>query len=306
MNPQSRARVVARLLNNRLGIFLALFAAATLSQPQVTRAAEAVRTAPDIEVFSLEECPYCAAAAGFLEELRRERPTLRIEIHDIGADPAARRRLHDLAAAHGEQRPGVPAFLVRGRLIIGFGGASTTGAQIRSLLDDPPALAPSGRAEAAEEGVVVPVLGWVSAERLGLVVFTVVLGLVDGLNPCAMWVLLFVLSLLVNLRDRLRMLAVAGTFVIVSGLAYFAFMAAWLNVFLLPARPGRCSSCSGSSLSDRPAQRQGLRRVPAGPHARHPGGRASPASTRACARSCRPNASAPRCSAPWCSRSWST
>jgi hypothetical protein len=127
----------------------------------------------------------------------------------------------------------VPAFLVRGRLIIGFGGAITTGAQIRSLLDHPPALAPSGRAEPEEEGVVVPVLGWVSAERLGLVVFTMVLGLVDGLNPCAMWVLFFVLSLLANLRDRLRMLAVAGTFVLVSGLAYFAFMAAWLNVFLL-------------------------------------------------------------------------
>ena len=63
--------------------------------------------------------------------------------------------------------------------------------------------------------------------------FTVVLGLVDGLNPCAMWVLFFVLSLLANLRDRLRMLAVAGTFVLVSGVAYFAFMAAWLNVFLL-------------------------------------------------------------------------
>ena len=89
MNPQSRARIVARLLNNRLVILLALFADAVLAQPQVTCGAEAVRTAPDIEVFSLEECPYCAAAAGFLEGLQRERPSLRIEIHDIGADPAA-------------------------------------------------------------------------------------------------------------------------------------------------------------------------------------------------------------------------
>jgi len=27
-------------------------------------------------------------------------------------------------------------------------------------------------------------------------------GLLDGFNPCAMWVLLFLLSLLVHLRDR--------------------------------------------------------------------------------------------------------
>jgi hypothetical protein len=48
-----------------------------------------------------------------------------------------------------------------------------------------------------------------------------------------MWVLLFLLSLLVHWRDRRRMALVAGTFVLVSGLVYYAFMAAWLNVFLL-------------------------------------------------------------------------
>jgi hypothetical protein len=48
-----------------------------------------------------------------------------------------------------------------------------------------------------------------------------------------MWVLLFLLSLLVNLRNRLKMALIAGTFVAVSGLVYFVFMAAWLNMFLL-------------------------------------------------------------------------
>jgi hypothetical protein len=48
-----------------------------------------------------------------------------------------------------------------------------------------------------------------------------------------MWVLLFVLSLLVNLHDRVKMVLIGGTFVVVSGLVYFAFMAAWLNIFLL-------------------------------------------------------------------------
>jgi len=47
-----------------------------------------------------------------------------------------------------------------------------------------------------------------------------------------MWVLLFLLSLLVRLRDRKRMALIAGTFVFVSGAVYYAFMAAWLNVFL--------------------------------------------------------------------------
>jgi hypothetical protein len=83
-----------------------------------------------------------------------------------------------------------------------------------------------------DDSVEVPWLGRLSASRLGLPLFTIALGLVDGFNPCAMWVLLFLLSVLVNLRSRAKILAVAGTFVVISGMAYFAFMAAWLNVLV--------------------------------------------------------------------------
>ena len=88
---------------------------------------------------------------------------------------------------------------------------------------------------ALEEGdtIDVPFLGELSQSRLGMPAFTFLIGLVDGFNPCAMWVLLFLLSLLVNLKSRAKIVAVAGTFVLISGLAYLAFMAAWLNVFLL-------------------------------------------------------------------------
>jgi hypothetical protein len=68
--------------------------------------------------------------------------------------------------------------------------------------------------------------------ELGLPLFSFVLGLVDGFNPCAMWVLLFLLSLLVNLRSRRRMAAIGGAFVLVSGAAYYLFMTAWLGMFL--------------------------------------------------------------------------
>jgi hypothetical protein len=84
----------------------------------------------------------------------------------------------------------------------------------------------------ADSQVELPWVGTVDVTKLGLPVFTILVGLIDGFNPCAMWVLLFLLSILVNLQDRARILAVAGTFVVVSGIAYFAFMAAWLNVFL--------------------------------------------------------------------------
>lgn len=121
---------------------------------------------------------------------------------------------------------------------------AATGASRASLDVEPPAPEldlPIGDAPANPESpavpadnhetVKLPVFGRVNARELGLPLFTLAIGLVDGFNPCAMWVLLFLLSLLVNLQDRRKILAVAGTFVLISAAAYFAFMAAWLNVF---------------------------------------------------------------------------
>ncbi len=99
--------------------------------------------------------------------------------------------------------------------------------------DEPPPDQSSSADVIAEDTVDLPVFGRLQARKIGLPLFTIAIGLVDGFNPCAMWVLVFLLSILVNLRDRGKILVVAGTFVVISGLAYFAFMAAWLNVFML-------------------------------------------------------------------------
>jgi glutaredoxin len=165
-------------------------------------------------------CPHCTEAHLFLSALAREDPSLVLLERDVLGDPAARERLEALAAEQGVGAIGVPTFWVGGRLIVGFRSAETTGQEIRAAL--------AGR----EAPVELPWLGAVDPRALGLPLFTVLVGLLDGVNPCAMWVLLFLVSLLAGLQDRRRMALVAGTFVAVSGAAYFVFMLAWLNVFL--------------------------------------------------------------------------
>jgi hypothetical protein len=68
---------------------------------------------------------------------------------------------------------------------------------------------------------------------VSLPVFTIIIGALDSFNPCAFFVLLFLLSLLIHARSRRRMFLIGGIFVLFSGLIYFLFMAAWLNVFLV-------------------------------------------------------------------------
>jgi glutaredoxin len=186
--------------------------------------------APDIEVFVRAGCPHCEAAKVFLDELRRTRPSLRITLHDVAENPAARQRLATLAAERGIANLGVPTFLIGTELIVGFLSAETTGAEIQARLDQ---RAQGTAPPSAVESIQTKWFGELRVKDFGLPLFTIVIGLLDGFNPCSMWVLLFVLSLLAGLANRPKMLLIAGTFVAVEGIAYFAFMAAWLNVFLL-------------------------------------------------------------------------
>jgi glutaredoxin len=185
---------------------------------------------PDLEVFVRTGCPHCEAAKIFLDELRRERPSLQIDIYDVAENSVARQRLASLAVERGLANIGVPTFLIGTELIVGFLSADTTGAEIRARLDqNTQGAAPSP----AVESIQTKWFGEFWVRSLGLPLFTVVIGLLDGFNPCSMWVLIFMLSLLAGLANRPKMLLIAGAFIAVEGIAYFAFMAAWLNMFLL-------------------------------------------------------------------------
>jgi len=202
--------------------------------------AEALR----VEVFSRPGCSRCTTAQAWLPTLVARMSALSVEHFDIVADPAARDRLAQLVRRHGTAAASVPVIHICNRLVVGFDGAAVTGGRVDGLLepwsrpcpapigtDDPSLVLHDDEASERSEAIDVSLFGRIDAGRLGMPMFTVVIGLIDGFNPCAMWVLLLLLSILVNVRDRVRIIAIAGTFVLVSGLAYFAFMAAWLHVF---------------------------------------------------------------------------
>lgn len=186
----------------------------------------------ELQVFVRQGCPHCAAAKAFLPELQRRHPRVRVRLRDVGTDPQARTDLLRLSQQAGVSAPGVPTFTYGGKVLVGFDGPTGRGRELLALLE---ATEPRGDgASGAGAGALdLGPLGRLSVSSAGLPLFTLAMGLLDGFNPCAMWVLLFLLSLLVHWRHRRRMALVAGTFVLVSGAVYFAFMAAWLNVFLL-------------------------------------------------------------------------
>ncbi|MDD5057611.1 MAG: glutaredoxin domain-containing protein [Sideroxydans sp.] len=204
----------------------------------------------DLEVFVREGCPHCAKAEEFLAKLQHEQPALRIVIRDVSREPAALQRLQHIAAQHGEAVVRVPAFALGGQLVVGY-TEKVTDQLVRDSLASAQAASRQNNAATGCEAAVSLSCGpdtpapkaetfsvdffghTVSLEQVGLPLFTIAMGLLDGFNPCSMWVLILMISLLAPLNNRPRMLAIAGTFVAVEGIAYFLFMAAWLNLFLL-------------------------------------------------------------------------
>ncbi len=186
--------------------------------------------------FWTQGCPHCQAARPFVEALPARYPWLRLHSRDISGDREAVKAYVAMAESLGQEASSVPAFLFCGRMEIGFDRPEGAG---RALVEALQACREAGMAlrEAPTEAIVpapgvdLPLLGKMTSEQWSLPVFTLVIAGLDAFNPCAFFVLLFLLSLLIHAGSRARMLFIGGVFLFFSGLIYFVFMATWLNAF---------------------------------------------------------------------------
>lgn len=190
--------------------------------------------------FYSDSCPHCIEAKPFVASLG-ERDWIDLRAYEVSKNRDNGLLYRDTAAAIGEQARSVPAFIFCSSMHTGFDTAETTGAVLLARLEycraDPAGVIGAATAPGATPGEVmgvqVPLMGLINPSDWGLPILTVVIAGLDAFNPCAFFVLLFLLSLMVHARSRARMMMVGGTFIIISGVIYFVFMAAWLNVFLL-------------------------------------------------------------------------
>lgn len=229
-----------------LAASLALFA------PTPGRAEE---PAPPVTVhlFRQEGCPYCRAADAALAGLLAERPAARLERIDLGASDDDDRLFGRAIGHFGFDSAAVPLVVIGDRAYLGFADDGRSATLYRAAIDrclagpcpsviaalrrgetpPPPAEDPDApRASALPDTVDLPFLGPVAVRDLSLPALTVVLAAVDGFNPCAMWVLVFLIGLLLGLEDERRMWLLGGAFLFATAAMYFAVMAAWLNLAL--------------------------------------------------------------------------
>jgi glutaredoxin len=223
-------------------LLLVWFATAVAPAPLAAEGAEWLVQTPAGEervrlyVFWSRQCPHCVEAKEFWEGLREREPWLEIQDFELTSDRANVTRYVELARSLGQEARSVPAFFVCGQMLTGFDRPEGMGERVLGLArfcrQAAGASVPSERPPAPAR-IELPLIGSVAVGELSLPVLTLAMAGLDAFNPCAFFVLLFLLSLMVHARSRSRMLLIGGTFVLFSGLVYFLFMAAWLNLFLV-------------------------------------------------------------------------
>ena len=191
--------------------------------------------------FWSEKCPHCLQALPDIVEMDRQYPWLQLHSLELTKNPQHVKTYIDMAALFANDARSVPTFMFCGNLISGYDDKETTGQILRLNLQacyrfvkdaNPDNKTVFNLGNNKLNTLDVPFLGEVSAEDFSLPVLTLLIAGMDAFNPCAFFVLLFLLSMMVHAQSRARMALIGGVFVFFSGAIYFLFMAAWLNLFI--------------------------------------------------------------------------
>lgn len=198
----------------------------------------------NLYLFHSSTCPHCKEERAYLKDLKKKYDYLKVKEYEV----------HDSMSVTEQVRDGleikesyVPITIVGSDYIIGF--SSATKSDIEALIEEyhdsdycdvvnaiikgkDVKKCKEKNKEVSSNSTIknIPILGKVDVKKASLPIISIVIGLVDGFNPCAMWVLLFLITMLINMKDRKRMWILGFTFIISSALVYLMFMLAYLKV----------------------------------------------------------------------------
>lgn len=214
-----------------------------------------------IEYFGRKDCKNCANLEKFLKELSTKRDDFEYVEHKID-ESKEEKAFFDETTSKLKLVKGTPIIYINGHIIQGFNTADTTGKEIENLINSGKTkdkiltlkeYVESGQAgnvssngavctgdtvcevpgltKGAENQVLVniPIINkTVDLTNYSLFTMSLILGTIDGFNPCAMWVLVLFLTALIAVGNKVKMFRVAGLFILAEAVMYFFILNAWI------------------------------------------------------------------------------
>ena len=212
----------------------------------------------NIYLFYSDTCPHCASEKELLSELEDDYKNIRIYKYEI-SDKSNSELLDEVALMFDTKVTGVPFTVIGEKVYKGFsyenskkkflgaieyysdnGYKDVVGEYLGNIELPSYEIGVENKDDVSDDADkfiddygnhTISLLGYkIETKNLALPIVSILIGFIDGFNPCAMWVLLFLISMLIGMKNKKRMWTLGVTFLFTSALIYLLFMLAWLNV----------------------------------------------------------------------------
>lgn len=210
----------------------------------------------NLYLFYSNTCSHCEAEMKLLDELQEDYDNLRIYKYEISEDKNSL-LLSKVSEIFNTNVTGVPFTIIGEKTFFGYSEENSKKKFVGTIeyysshgyvdkvgeylgnelptyeIDNNDITVDEYIKDYGEYNFNIPIIGTVSTKDLTLPLIAIIMGFIDGVNPCAMWVLLFLISMLIGMHDRKKMLILGGAFLLTSAFIYFFIMLAWLNIAVL-------------------------------------------------------------------------
>ena len=202
-------------------------------------------------IFHGDGCPHCAEEMSFLNSIENKYKNLEIVKYEVWYNEENAELLKKVEEAFDIERPGVPTTIIGDVMIQGY--STNTANKIKRVISFYEKNDYTDQIQRIKDGtfskeelkddfskeeektddsmtIKVPILGKTNLKKVSLITAAIIIGLIDGFNPCAMWILLFLISVLIGMKNRKRMWALGLTFLATSALVYMLIMLSWIQI----------------------------------------------------------------------------
>ncbi len=205
---------------------------------------------PVVIMFGRDDCGFCKEQFKYLFD-----EDITYEYLNITKDDEAKRLYNEITAKH-EISKVTPITVIGETVLAGFNGPETTGKAIVSAIEKAKysnvRTIEDHLARAPKQDVVLgggctglqcettggsqyvfdlPFFGVVDLQTFSLFSLSAILGIIDGFNPCAMWVLITFLTLLSQAGSRKKMVLMAGIFIVAEAVMYNMILNVWYKTW---------------------------------------------------------------------------
>lgn len=172
----------------------------------------------NIYLFYSKICPHCQKEEKYFETLKEKyQDKINIYTYEVTENKTNNEIMKSLKKELKENSQGVPFTIIGSKTFLGYDESLNERIEntIESYLDEN---------TKTDNTYTIPILGKIEAKNASIILIAIILGFIDGFNPCAMWILLLLINMCISIKDKKKILIVCLTFIITSGIIYFLSM----------------------------------------------------------------------------------